>query len=94
MPIFKNNTLFVEKAKNPYATPLFYTSDPLMSGFVNDKNYDMISNSAVVIVTSIGAGRVISFIENPNFRAFWFGTNRLFMNAIFFGQTISQASGD
>jgi hypothetical protein len=26
--------------------------------------------------------------ENPNFRAFWFGTNRLLLNAVFFGGII------
>jgi hypothetical protein len=94
IPVFKNNTLFVEKAKNPYATPVYYTSDPLLSGYINKKNYKLIKNSAVVIVTSVRSGRIISFIEDPNFRAFWFGTNKLFMNAIFFGQTISSESGD
>ncbi len=94
IPVFKNNNLFVEKANNPYATPVYYTSDPLLSGFINEKNYKLIDNSAVVIVTSVRSGRIISFIEDPNFRAFWFGTNKLFINAIFFGQTISQASGD
>ena len=23
--------------------------------------------------------------DNPNFRAFWYGTDRLFTNAVFFG---------
>jgi len=94
IPVFKDNTLFVDIAKNPYATPVYYTSDPLLSGFINEKNYKLIDNSAVVIITSVQSGRIISFIENPNFRAFWFGTNKLFINAIFFGQTISQASGE
>ena len=31
-------------------------------------------------------------VDNPNFRAFWYGTNRLFANAIFFGNTINKAS--
>ncbi|EJF10172.1 hypothetical protein [Pontibacter sp. BAB1700] len=30
--------------------------------------------------------------DNPNFRAFWFGTNKLFLNSIFFGQIISGGS--
>jgi hypothetical protein len=31
----------------------------------------------------------VAFTSNPNFRAFWFGTNKLLMNAVFFGRIIS-----
>jgi len=94
LPVFKNNTLFFKKADNPYATPVSYTEDPLLSGFINKRNEKQVISSAVVIITSVQSGRIISFMEDPNFRAFWFGTNKLFMNAIFFGQTISLASGN
>jgi len=35
---------------------------------------------------------VISLSDNPNFRAFWYGTNKLFLNAIFFGHTIDSGA--
>jgi hypothetical protein len=28
-------------------------------------------------------------IDNPNFRGYWHGTNRLFLNALFFGRYIN-----
>jgi len=28
---------------------------------------------------------VLYFTDNTNFRAFWYGTNKLMMNAVFFG---------
>jgi len=31
---------------------------------------------------------VISLYDNTNFRAYWYGTNKVFMNAVFFGQII------
>ena len=37
----------------------------------------------------VGRGNVISFVDNPNFRGTWFGTNKLFFNAIFFGGVIN-----
>ncbi len=89
LPIFRIGTLVAEKAKSPYATPLRYTSDPLLSGYVSHDNYELIKNSAGIIIHSSGSGKIISFIDNPNFRAFWYGTNKLFMNAIFFGDIIS-----
>jgi hypothetical protein len=92
--VFRNSTLFVKKAENPYATPLYYTEDPLASGYVSDENLEKLSGTAAVVVSDVGSGRVISMTDNPNFRAFWFGTNKLFMNAIFFGHTIDGRSGN
>jgi hypothetical protein len=40
----------------------------------------------------VGTGRVINIADNPNFRAFWLGGAKLFMNAIFFGRIIDAAS--
>ena len=94
LTVFRNSTLFVKKAENPYATPLYYTEDPLASGYVSDENLEKLSGTAAVVVSDVGSGRVISMTDNPNFRAFWFGTNKLFMNAIFFGQTIDGGSGN
>lgn len=94
LTVFRNSTLFLEKAENPYATPLYYTEDPLASGYISDENLDKLSGTAAIIVSDVGSGLVISMADNPNFRAFWFGTNKLFMNAIFFGQTIDGGSGN
>jgi len=91
--LFKANKVFMEKNKNPYATPFYYGSKPLQSGWVSKENADAIKNSAAVIVNTVGNGRVISIADNPNFRAFWLGGTKLFMNAIFFGRNIDAASG-
>lgn len=91
--LFKANKVFMEKSKNPYATPFYYGSKPLQSGWVSQENYAAIKNSAAVIVNTVGNGRVINIADNPNFRAFWLGGSKLFMNAIFFGRIIDAASG-
>ena len=44
-----------------------------------------IKNSVPFKVQRKGKGRVIVFTDNTNFRAFWYGTNKLLMNAVFFG---------
>ena len=38
-----------------------------------------------IVVLSRGRGRVIVMADNPVFRAYWRGTERLLLNAIFFG---------
>ena len=91
--LFKANRVFMEKSKNPYATPLYYKNVPLQSGWLSRENYDAVKNSAAAIVNTSGSGRIISISDNPNFRAFWLGGTRLMMNAIFFGRIIDAASG-
>jgi hypothetical protein len=83
----------MEKSRNPYATPFYYGRAPLQSGWISRENGEMVKQSAAVIVNTVGSGRVINISENPNFRAFWLGGTKLFMNAIFFGRIIDAASG-
>ncbi|SFH24279.1 M14 metallopeptidase family protein [Pontibacter chinhatensis] len=89
LPIFRSNTLFMERSKSPYANPVMYTSEPLMAGYISKPNLQRVKNTAAVDVTALGAGKVIAMPDNPNFRAFWYGTNKLFLNSIFFSQIIS-----
>lgn len=94
IPVFREGTSMFEKPSNPFVTPLAYTNKPLLAGYISANNEKALRGSAAVICSSYGSGQVISFSDNPNFRAFWFGTSKLFMNAIFFGQTINGAYGD
>ena len=48
-----------------------------------------LKGAASLIVSGSGSGRVVLFADNPNFRGTWYGTNKLFLNAIFFGANIS-----
>lgn len=91
--LFKANRVFMEKSRNPYANPFIYGAAPLQSGWVSRENLEAIKNSAAVVVNTVGSGRVINISENPNFRAFWLGGTKLFMNAIFFGRLIDAGSG-
>lgn len=91
--LFKANSVFMSKSKNPYASPFTYGSKPLQSGWLSQQNYSVLKNSAAVIVNTVGSGRVINIADNPNFRAFWLGSSKLFLNAIFFGRSIDAGSG-
>jgi hypothetical protein len=92
IPVFRNHLLIALPDRRPYACPVRYTADPLLSGYVSKEKYDDLRNAPVVLVSSHGSGRLISFMDNPNFRGIWYGTNKLFLNAIFFGPTISSYS--
>ncbi|MGF1637015.1 MAG: M14 metallopeptidase family protein [Cyclobacteriaceae bacterium] len=83
--VFRNHKIFFSKSNQSVANPIQYTANPLMAGYVSKENLEQIKNSYGVSIASYGQGRVIGFADNHNFRAFWKGTNRLFINAIFLG---------
>jgi hypothetical protein len=90
LPVYKNNTVFLQPSKNVYSTVSKYTQDPHIDGYVSNKNLNVfLKPSASLIVSPMGRGRVVMFADNPNFRGAWYGTNKLFLNAIFFGNLIS-----
>ena len=86
--VFKSNTLFMDQNNEPYDSPVMYTDDPLQSGYLYRGYKNLIRNSAVINIDNLGRGKVISMVDNLNFRAFWLGTSKIFMNAIYFGDII------
>jgi hypothetical protein len=92
LPLFSRNNLFMEKAKGAYSNPIVFTSSPLLSGYISKPNYAKAKDAAAAGVTALGRGRIIGFTEDLAFRAFWFGTNKVLMNAIYYGPLINEAS--
>jgi len=88
LPLFHQGTTFYEYPKSPYAAPVRYASSPLLAGYISDDNLNSISNSSAIICSRVGAGRSIAFSFNPVFRGYWRGTERLLVNALFFGNSI------
>ena len=83
--LFRNTTVFMKADKKSYNNPIQYTNNPLLSGYISKENEKVIKNTVPFKVQRLGRGRVVVFTDNTNFRAFWYGTNKLLMNAIFFG---------
>jgi hypothetical protein len=83
--LFRNTNFYIKPAKNSYDNPIQYTASPLQSGYISEENMERVSKSVPFQVARFGRGRVMAFTDNTNFRAFWYGTNKLMMNAIFFG---------
>jgi len=85
LSVYRNGLTFLQPSSNPYSTVVQYVADPLVGGYVHPSVLKKVRNSAAVLVGVEGAGRVVLFSDDPNFRGTWYGTNRLFLNAIFFG---------
>ena len=88
LPIFKADEMVAESLNVKFAEPVNFTGNPYTSGFVSGKNLDRLKNAPVVTVESFGRGKVITYHENMAFRGIWLTTNKLFINAVFFGNTI------
>lgn len=85
LPVYRNHSIFVAPSSSPFNTVVKYKADPLLSGYVNKTNLEKLGGTASLIASGIGRGNVIMFVDNPNFRGMWYGTNKLFFNALFLG---------
>ena len=85
--LFRNTSLFIKTDSiSNYKYPIRYTKNPLLAGYISKENLKAISETIPFKITNLGKGKVIVFTDNTNFRAFWYGTNKLMMNAIFFSK--------
>jgi len=57
---------------------------------VNEENRQLIAGSASMAIDQVGQGAVVLALDNATFRAFWWGTQRLLSNAIFFGDLLEE----
>jgi len=85
-PMFRRGDTFFELSTSTAANVGRYTKNPLLSGYISEEKLKEIQNSASIIARRQGGGHVILFADNPSFRAFWYGSNGLLLNAVFFGQ--------
>lgn len=89
LPVHVAGTLAAKPVEgNPFANPMIFTEDALLSGYVWGPYESFRDNTAGVLLHRAGRGNIITMMNNPNFRGFWFGTGSMFMNAIFFGDVI------
>jgi len=94
LPVYRNSNVWLAPSKSSYGTVAKYTANPHIDGFITKKNLEtFLKPSASLIVSPIGKGRVVMFADNPNFRGSWYGTNKLFLNAMFLGQHVSVPKG-
>jgi len=85
LPVFKNASLIMEADEQSYNNPILFTANPLLSGYIHPETLKELGNTSAFKSSPLGKGNVIGFTDNTNLRAFWFGTNKLMMNAIFYG---------
>jgi len=89
---FRRGTTLLTPSDNPFASPVMYTDKPLVSGYIGEERLKQMSGQPSVIAEKQGKGAVIRFANNPVFRGFWRGTERLWVNALYFGPLIKSTN--
>ena len=84
LPVFRNTNIYIKNDSIGYNNPIKYTKSPLLGGYISKQNAISIENSRPFVSKGSGKGRISVFTDNTNFRGFWYGTNKLLLNAIFF----------
>ncbi len=88
LPVYISGQVVATPNQSPFNNSLIYQNEGHISGYMYEPFRSVYDEAAGVIVHTEGRGKVISIMDNPNFRGFWFGTKRIYMNAIFFGPVI------
>jgi len=84
--LFRNTTIFMDQDNISYNNPIIYSENPLLSGYISKENLEIIKSTVPFKTGAYKKGQVTCFSDNTNFRAFWYGTNKLLMNAIYFSE--------
>lgn len=92
MPVFRNHRIFLEAEPNLYNTVGVYSQHPLLSGYISTENLARLSGSPALLADRLGRGAVVRLLDPPNFRSYWYGTNRLLLNALFFGRILQDTA--
>jgi hypothetical protein len=92
IPSFKSTGIVFDVPRSPFAMPMRLSERPLLSGYLHRDAARHISGGGSIIVSAVRDGRSIVMSDNPVFRGFWRGTERLLVNAVFFGPVIRASS--
>lgn len=79
------NKVFANPSGENTIVPLRFLEKPYLSGYISQENLDRVVSAPAAIVVKCGKGRVIHFAESMTFRSYWYGGNKMVMNAIYFG---------
>ncbi|MDX1515192.1 MAG: M14 family zinc carboxypeptidase [Woeseiaceae bacterium] len=92
--VHKNVEEPLEPGSTPFSEVIVYTADAVYSGYVSEENRTALAGTPALLAERSGKGSVILFADNPNFRGYWYGTNKLFLNALFFSTVFDPPAED
>jgi len=84
---FEGNTIFTPTAPSKGRNLVSFLAKPgvLTTGFCWPETLELVAETPYLIYEPLGAGHVVAFSSDPNYRAMYPVTQRLFLNAVLFG---------
>lgn len=89
LAINKENGISFKPSRNPFSTVVRVDEKPRVNGYLSDTNRNRVAGAAWLLVSPQGQGNVVLFADDPAHRKYWHGTERLLLNAIFFGNQLN-----
>lgn len=87
VPVFKQGAQAFDPSGAPGTNVARYAEgDPLLSGYISEPNRARVAGAAAMVAQRQGRGAVVLYDFNPAFRAFWWGSQNLLLNAVFLGR--------
>ena len=91
LAVNKENTVVLTPSRNAYSTVVRIDGEPRVNGYLSERNRRRVAGSAWLLVSPQGQGNVVLFADDPAHRKYWHGTERLLVNALFFGTLLNPA---
>lgn len=67
---------------------LRWDEQPYRSGYATDKDIARLAGTPAAATVLFGKGAIVYFLEEVNYRSYWFGANHLLTNAIYYGNLL------
>ncbi len=87
--LFRQGAHRLRAVDNAYAQVGVYADDPLAAGYLSQARREKLAGTPAVSASRHGAGTVVRIADEPLFRGYWRGGEKLFANALFFSQLVS-----
>ena len=86
--VFKGDAALFEPAAASSGVDVgVVAAEPVLSGYSSAQNRARLPGAAALKAYRVGGGRVVLMDFDPSFRAFWWGTDGLLLNAVYLGRT-------
>jgi len=89
VPVLVSGARFFTHSRDGANVVTFEGKELHLSGFIWPNNtIELLSGTAYLIHEPTGRGHVILYAQDPNFRLFWHGLTRLFLNSVLFAPSM------
>ena len=92
LAVIRTGEMVLPASSDPFENVALYQDPPRLSGWISPENQRRLAGKPAVIASRMGRGVVIQLLDDPNFRAYFYGSNRLFLNSIFLSGLIDSTS--